>query len=111
MAQAREAAKAKYQRHANDVGSSHVQIAQLTETVNYLTKHVQSMPRDYSARRGLIRCVNLRRKCVHPPTIHTVVPSSYHRSRTVDRTHPINRPSNQPTHPDTPHARIARTGC
>lgn len=69
MAQAREAAKAKYQRHGNDVGSSHVQVAQLTETVNYLTKHVQANPRDYSARRGLLRCVNLRRKCVPAPAM------------------------------------------
>lgn len=69
MAQAREAAKAKYQRHGNDVGSAHVQIAQMTETVNYLTKHVQTNPRDYSARRGLLRAVNSRRKCVPPQPV------------------------------------------
>ncbi len=65
LAQAREAALRKYQKHGNDVGSSQVQVAQLTETVNYLTRHVQTHPRDYAARRGLIRSVNLRRKCVH----------------------------------------------
>jgi small subunit ribosomal protein S15 len=64
LSQAREAAQRKYQKNANDVGSSQVQVAQLTETVNYLTKHVQTNPRDYSARRGLLRAVNLRRKCV-----------------------------------------------
>lgn len=65
MAQAREAALKKYQKHGADVGSSHVQVAQLTETVNYLTKHVQTNPRDYAARRGLLRCVNLRRKLLN----------------------------------------------
>jgi len=55
----------KYQKHDKDVGSSAVQIAQLTNTVNYLTKHVQINPRDYSARRGLLQAVNLRRKLLN----------------------------------------------
>jgi len=55
----------KYQMHDKDVGSSAVQIAQLTNTVNYLTKHVQTNPRDYSARRGLLQAVNLRRKLLN----------------------------------------------
>lgn len=65
LEQSRLEMAAKYRKHDKDVGSSAVQIAQLTQTVNYLTKHVQTNPRDYSARRGLLQAVNLRRKLLN----------------------------------------------
>jgi small subunit ribosomal protein S15 len=60
--QDQEAMTAKYQKHEGDTGSAEVQIARLTVQVNYLTKHVQANPKDFSARRGLLRAVNLRKR-------------------------------------------------
>ena len=34
-------AMAKFQRHPSDTGSSEVQVAILTERIQYMTKHVQ----------------------------------------------------------------------
>ncbi|TFJ84753.1 hypothetical protein NSK_003785 [Nannochloropsis salina CCMP1776] len=65
LEQARLEVAQKYQKHDKDVGSSAVQVAQFTQTISYLTKHVQVNPRDYSARRGLIRAVNIRRKLLN----------------------------------------------
>ncbi len=45
-----------------DTGSSEVQIALLTERLNYLTEHFKEHKKDHHSRRGLIRIVNRRRK-------------------------------------------------
>jgi len=45
-----------------DTGSSEVQIALLTERLNYLTGHFKSHSKDHHSRRGLIKIVNRRRK-------------------------------------------------
>lgn len=41
------------QMHANDTGSSEVQIALITERIQVLNKHFESNAKDYSSRRGL----------------------------------------------------------
>lgn len=46
----------------NDVGSSDVQIALLTERIREITEHLKANRRDHSSRRGLISMVNRRRK-------------------------------------------------
>ena len=52
----------KFKTHANDTGSTEIQIAILSEEIKELTGHLQEHKKDYSSRRGLIRKVSLRRK-------------------------------------------------
>ena len=51
-----------FRLHDNDTGSAAVQIALLTERINYLTKHFQSHKKDHHSRQGLLKIVNRRRK-------------------------------------------------
>ncbi len=44
-----------------DTGSSKVQIALLTESINELTKHLQTHKKDIHSRRGLLQMVSKRR--------------------------------------------------
>jgi len=46
---------------ANDTGSPEVQIAILTERINYLTGHFKTHKKDNHSRRGLLMMVNKRR--------------------------------------------------
>ena len=48
--------------HEKDSGSSHVQIAVLTERINNLGPHFKSQPKDHHSRRGLLQLVSRRRK-------------------------------------------------
>ena len=52
----------KYRAHENDSGSTKVQIALLTERINYLTDHFRSHPKDNHSRRGLLKMVGKRRR-------------------------------------------------
>lgn len=45
-----------------DTGSPEVQIALLTERINYLTQHLSSHKRDFSSRVGLMRLVGRRKR-------------------------------------------------
>ena len=51
-----------YKQHDNDTGSSEVQIALLTNRLNYLNDHFKSHNKDQHSRRGLLRIVSRRRK-------------------------------------------------
>ena len=51
----------EYGRKENDTGSPEVQIAMITERINYLTKHFREQPKDFSSRRGLLKLVGQRR--------------------------------------------------
>jgi small subunit ribosomal protein S15 len=53
---------ARFRTHANDTGSSQVQIAILTEEIEQLNGHLKSHKHDHSSRRGLLKKVNERRK-------------------------------------------------
>ena len=50
-----------YQTHAKDTGSPEVQIAILSERINYLTEHFKAHAKDHHSRRGLIMMVNRRK--------------------------------------------------
>ncbi len=52
----------QYRQSARDTGSPEVQIALLSERINYLTEHLRSHRKDYASRRGLIMMVNKRRR-------------------------------------------------
>lgn len=51
----------KYQTHEGDTGSPEVQIAILTERINYLTEHLKTHKKDHHSRRGLLKMVGQRR--------------------------------------------------
>lgn len=52
----------KYKTHDKDTGSSHVQIAVLTERINGLGTHFKSHEKDHHSRYGLLKLVSQRRK-------------------------------------------------
>jgi small subunit ribosomal protein S15 len=52
----------KYQTHGTDTGSARVQIAVLTDRINYLTDHFRSHHKDHHGRLGLLKMVGKRRR-------------------------------------------------
>ena len=50
-----------YQTHANDTGSSEVQIAIITARINELNEHLKANPKDHHSRRGLLKMVGKRK--------------------------------------------------
>jgi small subunit ribosomal protein S15 len=52
----------QYRTHPKDTGSPEVQIALLSERINYLTSHLKSHMKDNASRRGLIMMVSKRRR-------------------------------------------------
>ena len=48
--------------HTKDTGSPEVQVALLTERINYLTEHFKTHKKDHHSRQGLLKLVNQRRK-------------------------------------------------
>ncbi len=51
----------KYRLHDSDTGSPEVQVAILTERINYLTEHLKIHKKDHHSRRGLLKMVGQRR--------------------------------------------------
>lgn len=51
----------KHKLHDSDTGSPEVQIAILTERINYLTNHLKTHKKDHHSRRGLLKMVGQRR--------------------------------------------------
>ncbi|MBR1397323.1 MAG: 30S ribosomal protein S15, partial [Selenomonadaceae bacterium] len=52
----------KYAVHEGDTGSPEVQIAILTNRINYLTEHLKTHKKDHHSRRGLLKMVGHRRR-------------------------------------------------
>ena len=52
----------RYQVHPKDTGSPEVQIAVLSERINYLNEHIRVHRKDHSSRRGLLIMVGKRRR-------------------------------------------------
>ena len=48
--------------HSKDTGSPVVQIALLTEKINYLTDHFKVHKKDFHSRRGLLMMIGKRRR-------------------------------------------------
>ena len=53
---------AKYKAHETDTGSSKLQVAALTERINYLTEHFRVHTKDHHSRRGLLKLVGKRKR-------------------------------------------------
>jgi small subunit ribosomal protein S15 len=51
-----------YRTHDKDTGSPEVQVAILSERINYLTEHFKSHAKDHHSRRGLLKLVGQRRR-------------------------------------------------
>ena len=56
---------AKYKTHDNDTGSTRVQVALLTERINYLTDHFRAHAKDHHSRRGLLKMVGKRKRLLN----------------------------------------------
>jgi small subunit ribosomal protein S15 len=52
----------EYQLDEKDTGSPEVQVALLTERINYLTEHFKIHKKDHHSRRGLLKMVGRRRR-------------------------------------------------
>jgi small subunit ribosomal protein S15 len=52
----------KHRAHETDTGSARVQIALLTERINYLTGHFKTHQKDHHSRQGLLKMVGTRRR-------------------------------------------------
>ncbi len=62
MSEAKVGVIEQFRRAEKDTGSPEVQIALLSERINYLTTHLKAHVKDHSSRRGLIMMVNRRRR-------------------------------------------------
>ena len=51
-----------YKTHDGDTGSPEVQVALLSERINYLTEHFKVHAKDHHSRRGLLKLVGQRRR-------------------------------------------------
>ena len=51
---------AEHARTPSDTGSPEVQVALLTDRINYLTEHLKGHKKDHSSRRGLLKLVGQR---------------------------------------------------
>ena len=63
-----------YKKHDKDTGSPEVQVAILSERINYLTEHFKTHSKDHHSRRGLLKLVGQRRRLL-----------DYLKSKDVDR--------------------------
>jgi small subunit ribosomal protein S15 len=52
----------KYKGHETDTGSTRVQVAILTDRINYLTSHFRTHAKDHHGRLGLLKMVGRRRR-------------------------------------------------
>ena len=55
----------KFKLHGKDTGSPEVQIALLSNRINYLTEHFKLHKKDHHSRRGLLKLVGQRRKLLN----------------------------------------------
>jgi small subunit ribosomal protein S15 len=55
----------KYRTHETDTGSSRVQVALLTEQINYLRDHFDLHKKDHHSRRGLLKMVGRRKRLLN----------------------------------------------
>lgn len=52
----------KYRTTDTDTGSTQVQVAVLTDRINYLNDHFKTHKKDHHSRRGLLKMVGRRRR-------------------------------------------------
>jgi small subunit ribosomal protein S15 len=52
----------QYKLHDTDTGSPEVQVALLSQRIEYLTEHFKTHKKDHHSRRGLLKMVGKRRR-------------------------------------------------
>ncbi|HZP01848.1 MAG TPA: 30S ribosomal protein S15 [Terriglobia bacterium] len=52
----------RFKVHPKDTGSPEVQVAILSERINYLTEHFRTHRKDHASRRGLLMMVGKRKR-------------------------------------------------
>jgi small subunit ribosomal protein S15 len=52
----------QYRLHPTDTGSPEVQVALLSDRIDYLTEHFKTHVKDHHSRRGLLKLVGQRRR-------------------------------------------------
>ena len=52
----------KFQTSVSDTGSPSVQVALITERIQYISKHLKDNPKDFSGERGLVKLVGQRKR-------------------------------------------------
>jgi small subunit ribosomal protein S15 len=55
----------KYRSSETDTGSTRVQVALLTDRINYLTDHFRAHAKDHHSRQGLLKMVGRRRRLLN----------------------------------------------
>lgn len=55
----------QYRIHETDTGSPEVQVALLSERIQYLTDHFKTHKKDFHSRRGLLKLVGQRRRLLN----------------------------------------------
>ena len=55
----------KHREHETDTGSSRVQVALLTERINYLSDHFRAHAKDHHSRQGLLKMIGRRRRLLN----------------------------------------------
>ena len=55
----------QYAQHEGDTGSPEVQVALLTNRIQYLTDHLRTHRKDHHSRRGLLMLVGQRRRLLN----------------------------------------------
>jgi small subunit ribosomal protein S15 len=64
-AEVKQEVVAKYRRHKNDVGSSEVQIALMSQRILQLQEHFKANAKDFHSRKGLLTLVAKRRRLLN----------------------------------------------
>ena len=64
-AQVKQDVIGKYRTHKNDVGSSEVQVALLSQRILQLQDHFKANAKDFHSRRGLLTLVAKRRRLLN----------------------------------------------
>ena len=55
----------RFKLHEKDTGSPEVQVAILSNRINYLTEHFKTHKKDHHSRRGLLKLVGQRRRLLN----------------------------------------------
>jgi len=60
--EAKQGVITKFRTHESDTGSPEVQVALLSQRIDYLTEHFKVHRKDHHSRRGLLKLVGQRRR-------------------------------------------------
>ena len=65
LSDAKQGVITQYRLHESDTGSPEVQVALLSQRIEYLTEHFKIHKKDHHSRRGLLALVSQRRRLLN----------------------------------------------